>query len=210
MEKTISPSQEPITEGQIGKIAELLTAALRKSKGNLPSDLVQKALEQPGKVLSVELQKIVSRYVHAVSGMIYRMVKVDRILPTLRAINKASKNVGCSEETMNHLPLNDGPEEVEIILFKGSPSLHYSDLGKEYELRGLKPVDPASLAAFIEVNELSVYGYPIITYWKGENHKIYFMVFGKDSIVVDPHAFDLLFVPPNPLDTICWYAGVRN
>ena len=53
MGNTITPSETEITQGQIGKICDLLTAGLRKSR--LLSDPVQEVIENQGDSLVEEL-----------------------------------------------------------------------------------------------------------------------------------------------------------
>ncbi|HEY4509664.1 MAG TPA: hypothetical protein VJC15_01610, partial [Candidatus Paceibacterota bacterium] len=63
---TMTPSN--ITQGQIGKLCDLLTAALRKS--GLPSEPVQQVIESQGDTLVAEMVATVRKRAEAMSNVI--------------------------------------------------------------------------------------------------------------------------------------------
>lgn len=92
-----------------------------------------------------------------VDPLIIRKVKVDRSRTPQEALDATGRWVQyIDHEVADAMPKGDG-EEAEVIFFKPDLSerngvISDYDLEKEYELRGLKPADPYSVAAVNEAD----------------------------------------------------------
>ena len=80
------------------------------------------------------------------------------------------------------------------------------DLEKEFELRGLKPADPVSVAAVNEADPAFADEKPHGTHWKDAKGNWYYAAFfrwnGKRRVDVDRSG--------NDWDDRWWFAGVRK
>lgn len=166
MTTVMTPST--ITSGQIGKAQELLEARLRKS--GFPSAAVQQVLETQGDVLAAEWLAAIQKRVDAVSDMIVRHVCVNRSRTPQEAIAATGRKRYVTDAVVAEMPRGDG-DEAEVIFFKGGRWISDADLGKEYELRGLKPTDPYSLAAVNEDDPAFADDHPNGTHWKDADGK---------------------------------------
>lgn len=70
MTKVVTPSGDPITVGQVGKLQELLGAALRKS--GLMSEPTQTVIETQGESLVAELVSTIRKRVEAMMALAFR------------------------------------------------------------------------------------------------------------------------------------------
>lgn len=136
----------PITEGQIGKINELLGAKLRKHKNELSTKTMQLILENPE--FSDELFQVIRRRAEAFNDVIVRTVKVNRSRSLKQAVIATKRKYFLTDSVLGEIPENN-EEEVEVVFFKLGKSITCSELEKEYQFRGLVP-DPI---AQIAVNE---------------------------------------------------------
>jgi len=108
---------------------------------------------------------------------IVRRIRVDRtrtpqqaLLATGRKYYDVDNNVDMN--IVNAMPMGEG-EEVEVVFFKLDLSdrggmILSDELEKEFELRGLKPADPISLAAVNEADPAFADDHPHGTHWKDE------------------------------------------
>ena len=165
MAKTMSPS-ETITAGQIGKIQEILGAALRKS--NLQSNPTQQVLETQGDVLATELVVVILKRVEAVSNIIIRCVSVNRDHSPQGILDATSRKQYTNSDVVAAMPKGKGGK-AEVVFFKLGHYVSDNDLEKEYELRGLKPADSYSIAAINEVDPTFADEHPNTTHWKDTN-----------------------------------------
>lgn len=201
MTKVMTP--EPITEGQIGKINELLAAKLRKHKNELPSEIVQKAMGMPE--LAEELFQAIQKRVEALSDMIVRTVKVDRSRSAKQAIDATGRKQYLNDAVVAEMPMATG-EEVEVFFFKLGRQVSNADLEKEYELRGLTP-DPIAQMAVNETDPAFADEHPNGTQWKNSKDQWCFAAchrWGGDGRYVavnqSGHAWDGHW----------WFAGTRK
>ncbi len=204
MAKTISPSG-PITEGQIGKVNELLGAKIRKNQKEFPSDVVQQVLISNGDALAKELLAVVRKYVDAASNLITRVVTVNRKRSGKEALTATGRNQYVDDSVVVQMP-NGTTEETEVVFFKLGRYVSDNDLDKEYELRGLKPADPFSLAAVNEAAPAFADEHPNGTHWKDKNDKWCYATFFR---WIDGRSV-CVFRSDDGWNDDWWFAGVRK
>ena len=159
---------EPITEGQIGKLNQNLSAKLNKHKGEIPSNLFQQLLGSDS--LIDEIFACIRKRVDAISDLIVRSVKVNRNRSAQEALKATGRTQYGDNDVIKDMP-NAKSEEVEVFFFKLGRYVNDNDLDKEYELRGLKPSDPFSLSAVNEADPAFADEYPNGTHWKDKGGK---------------------------------------
>lgn len=165
-----------ITAGQVGKVQELLGAALRKS--DLQSEPAQQVLESQGAQVINEMVAVFRRYVEAVSNMIVRHVAVNRNRSPEEAVAATGRNKYLNDVVVATMPQGDG-NEVDVFFFKLGHGISDADLDKEYELRDLKPADPYTLAAVNEADPTFADDHPNGTHWKDSNGNWCFVAFDR-------------------------------
>ena len=202
MEKTVSPF-EPTTDGQIGKLNEKFAARLRKHNKELPSDIFQQLLSDD--TLIDEMFISVRKRIEVRSEFVTRTVTVNRNRSAKEALEATGRNQYITDSVAKNMPKAEN-DEVEIILFKIGRQISDNDLDKEYELRGLKPADPYSLAALNEADPAFADEHPNGTHWKDADDKWCCAVFdrwlGERFVRVDRDG--------NDWDDCWWVAGVRK
>lgn len=80
------------------------------------------------------------------SEMIIRVVKVNRHCTPEEMLNTTGRQQEIDAEVITTMPCGRG-EETEIVFFAVDRFVDPGDLEKEYEVCGLTPADPYSLAA---------------------------------------------------------------
>lgn len=199
-----------ITLGQIGKLFELLEPVLRKS--GLQSEPSQQVLENQGSQVVGEMFAVFRKYVEASSNMILRHVAVSRLHSPQQAINATGRKKYCSDSVVNAMPQGEG-DELDIFFFKPDASAYDkngyispAEVAKQFELRGLKPVDPYALAAFNEAEPAFADDYPNCTHWEDENGNGGHIAFLRrdDERRVGVRQND------RDLDDDWWFAGCRK
>jgi hypothetical protein len=203
MGTTVTPS-EAMTTGQIGKICDLLTAALRKA--GLQNGPVQQIIETQGEALTAELVGALRKRIEAVSDMIVRHVRdVDRARAPRQALEATGRNLYVNDRVVEAMPRGQGTE-ADIYFFKLGRYVSDTDLDKEYALRGLVPADPYSLAAVNEDDPAFADDYSNATHWKDVNGRWCHAAFGRwdgeRGVLVDSSAYDW--------DVDWWFAGIRK
>lgn len=163
MTQVVSPSIESITKGQIGKFYDVLADALGKS--GLPKDPTQQVLEEQGKALASEFVAAVRKRVEAMSSIITRRVSVDRSRDPQAVLDATGRKQYTDGKVVKAMPCGEG-DEVDVHFFKLGRWISDADLDKEYDLRGLKPADPYSLAAVNEADPAFADDHPNGTHWK--------------------------------------------
>ncbi len=234
--KTVIPSSRPITKGQVDKFIEVTAAKLRKS--GLPSNLVQRVLEKHKGALAdgfvKKLRWLVEKEGRA-STIIVRTAKVDpsrSLKNTVKALEAAgfytsyglrsdmpnetwvtqSMPKATTDEVEVHFFNLGCPELSEYLISVGSTSsVEGIDIDKEYELRGLKPVDPYTLAALNEVDPTFAKKYPNGTHWDvGDAERVCHMAFSEKQNTGKLHpgvCADVYWL--TTMNTYyCWLAGV--
>lgn len=199
----MTPSTEPLSEGQIAKLNQNLTARLLKHKNELPGNIFQQVLGD--ETLLDDFYASIQKRIDAISNLIIRKVKVNRNQTPQQMLDATGRKQYTDGSVVAMMPKGEG-EEVEVFFFNLGRFVNDNDLEKEYELRGIKPADPYSLAA---VNTDSAFAdkYPNGTHWKDTNGKWCFATFSHWSD-------DGRFVNVNRIDSDWndgwWFAGVRK
>lgn len=163
MANPMSPSNDPITPGQIAKFFDLLSAALRKS--GLPSEPTQQILENQGKALAEEFVVAVRRRVEAISDMIVRHVVVDPTRSPQQALDATGRKQYTNTAVVKSMP-KAGHDEADVCFFPVKRWISDDDLVLEFETRGLKPVDPFTLAQANADDPAFADDHPNATHWK--------------------------------------------
>lgn len=202
MTKVVTPSS--ITPGQIGKIQELLAADLRKSEG-LPSEFVQQIIETQGDSLVAELVSAICRRVEAVSNLVVRRVKVDRSRTPQQILDATGRRQYTDPGVVKAMPRGEG-EEAEVHFFRLGRYVSDDDLVQEFDLRGLKPTDPYSLAVVNEADPVFADNYPNDTHWKDSKGNWCYIAFDR----WDGERIVLVLRTAKAWDDSWWFAGSRK
>lgn len=172
-----------ITLGQVGKLLELLESALRKS--GLQSEPVQQVLENQGPHVVSEMLAVFRNHVEAVSDMIIRHATVDRTRTPQQAIKMTGFKYNCETSVVISMPQGEG-DELDVFFFKPDASTYdeygnisEDEVAKQFELRGLKPVDPYTLAALNEADPAFADEHANVTHWKDTNGEWCYCAFGR-------------------------------
>lgn len=144
--------------------------------------------------------------------LISRKVSVNRNRAPMEALRAAGVTTVFAKsggDVVTKMPRGEG-EEAEVFFFKLKHVANdFTDLMKEYRLRGLKPADPYSLAAVNEADPMFASEYPNVTHWRkskcyGEWCIAMFGRFlGEDRTAVRPN-WDSTWSPH------WWHAGLHT
>jgi len=186
MTKIMTPSENTITAGQIGKIQDNLAAALRKS--GLPSEPTQEVIETQGDSLIAELVAAVRKRVEAVNKIIRRAVKVDRTKTAAEVIDATSRvRWYTDEQVLAEMPL-DGREEDIVKFFELDYDPTVDELDREYKTRILRP-DPAAVAQAMTDDPALADERPVSVQWRNSKGHACYAIFdrygGKRDVRVD-------------------------
>ncbi|OGY64581.1 MAG: hypothetical protein A3B92_00400 [Candidatus Harrisonbacteria bacterium RIFCSPHIGHO2_02_FULL_42_16] len=107
---------------------------------------------------------------------ITRIVRVNRIRSPQEALNATGRNQYVNPDVINAMPKGEG-EKTKVVFFSLGHWVSDEDLEREYEARGLKPVDPYSLAAVNEADPAFADSHPNSTHWKDSNGQWCYTVF---------------------------------
>lgn len=200
MTKVVTPS---ITAGQIGKLQDLIGAALRKCE--LPSEEVQIVLAKQGDALVAEFLASLRKRVEAIGSTITRHVTVDRCRSPEETLKATGRRLYLTHSVVASMPRGDGLE-ADVIFFQLNRWISDNDLGREYELCGLKPADPYSLAKANEADPAFADTHPNCTHWKDADGKWCYAAFGSwgGGRGVDVHRNG------SDWDDGWWFAGSRK
>ncbi len=182
MGKTMTPSEQEITAGQIGKIQEILGAGLRKS--GLQNEPTQIVLETQGDALVDELVAVVRRRVEMVSNAIIRRVKVDRTRTPQEMIDATGRRQYTDRKIVDSMPRGEG-EEVDLHVFRPEAWEYDRDgymsiAGLEAALkrRGLK-ADPYAQIVLNTVDPAFADEHPNGCQWDVEGNTSSFVTFDR-------------------------------
>ena len=176
MAKTVTASQQMMTDGQIDNVVDKFRAALCQHRREFLFDAVQRLLGAEN--LGMECLTPFCALVEAQSDFIFRRVKVDRSRTPQAVLNATGRNQYINKDVVNVIPKGEG-EEVEVIFFNLDRPVSDADLAKEYDFRGLKPADPYSLAAVNEADPAFADQQPNTTHWKDSAGKWCYAVFNQ-------------------------------
>ena len=204
MAKTMTASgPKTITNGQNENVADKLRATMRKHRSEVASDMAQKVLGVEN--LGMELYAVVRKHAERFSNMLSRIVAVDRSRSPQAALDATGRRQYTDRAVVDAMPRGDGTE-VEIFFFKPGCFLSDADLEKEFDLRGLKPADPYSLAAVNEKDPAFADAHPNATHWKDAAGRWCFATFyrWRDGRLVGVDRGD------HDWHDRWWFAGVRK
>lgn len=199
--ETMTPST--MTDGQIDKAADIFRSVLRKHRIELASEAVQQVLGVAE--LGAELLAVLRKRVEAVSNMIMRRASMDRDRTPQQALDATGRKRYTNDDVVAVMPKGEG-DEAEVVFFKLGRYVSDDDLEKEYELRGLKPADPFSLAAVNEADTAFADERPNGTHWKDANGKWCYIAFDRWNVERDVNVYR----DDSAWDGGWWFAGLRK
>ena len=157
-----------MTDGQIENAVGKLRDALRKHRSEITSDVAQEVLgvENLGMMMFAPFRQRVEE----VSNLIIRTAEVNRHRSPQEAIEATGRVQYTDRKVVDAMPKTSA-DEVEVVFFKPDLSqrnghISNDDLEKEFELRGLKPANPYTLAAVNEADPAFADEKPHGTHWK--------------------------------------------
>ena len=196
-------NHDPITVGQAGKLYDVFVAALCKS--GLPKEPSQQVIEHHGVQVVDEMVAVFRKHVEAISNTIVRHVSVNRSRTPQKALDATGRKQYTNESVVATMPQGKG-DEADVDFFKLDRYVSDADLDKEYELRGLKPADPFTLAAVNEADPAFADKYPNGTHWKNADGEWCYLTFSRWGVerYVDCRRDGLDW------DVYWWFAGLRK
>lgn len=175
---TPSVGSKMTTAGQIDKAVANYRALLEKHAGEFDIEAVQTVLGQSE--FAGEQLAIFRKCVEAISNLIVRRVKVNRSLTPQQVLDATGRKQYTNRKVVDSMPRGND-EEVEIVFFNLGHSVSDVELEREYELRGLKPADPYSLATVNADDPTFADEKPHGTHWKDAGGKWCFATFSQWS-----------------------------
>lgn len=200
----MTASEELMTDGQVDNLVDKFRAAVRKHCSEFPRSAVQEALGVEN--LGMECLTPFRRRVEAISNLIVCRVKVNRNLSPQEVLNATGHRQYTDQKVVDGMPRGNG-EETEVVFFNLGRYVNDDDLEKEYEIRGLKPADPYSLAAVNEADPTFTDQNHNSTHWKDANGKWCYAAFFRWRGIeryVRVFRFDCAW------SGCWWFAGLRK
>ena len=157
-----------MTDGQIENVVNKVRDAMRRHRFEITSDAAQWALGT--KNLGMVMFDPFRERAKAVSNLIVYKVPVNRGRSPQEAIEATGRAQYTDRKIVDSMPKGRG-DEIEVVFFELDLSqrngfISDDDLEKEFELRGLKPADPISVAAVNEADPAFADEKPHGTHWK--------------------------------------------
>lgn len=151
MGQTLTHLPSRLTTAQAGKIFGPVLAGLLREPGLRP-EFAELAIRIHSDQMTREMLEVVHKYVHAFKGLEVQPVRVDRSRKLEDAANKLTSRTSVSKEldqkAVSSMPTR-GDDVVDLYSFKlDGRQRDGAEIGREYELRGLKP-DPLAHVAFV-------------------------------------------------------------
>ena len=211
MATTIAPI-DGMTSEQAGRAADRFQVRCRKEGSTLPKNMVQAVLEEEGDQLTDDMFTTLRTRVERRASVIIRRVRVNRTRSPQEILNATGRKQYTDPTVVDSMPKGEG-EEVEVHFFKSDASAYdkngwISDdnLEKQFELRGLKPADPYSVAAVNEADPAFADERPNGTHWQNADGKWCYSAFfhWDDERGVDVDYYDYGW--PGGW----WFAGLRK
>ena len=199
-----------MTDGQIENAVNKLRDAMRKHRSEITSDVAQQVLgvENLGMMMFTPFRERAEA--EAVSNLIVRTVKVNRSRSQQGAIEATGRAQYTDRTVVDSMPKGEG-DKVEVVFFKPDLSqrngfISDDDLEKEFELRGLKPADPISVAAVNEADPAFADEKPHGTHWKDAKGNWCYATFNRWGVGCG------VYVSRYGCDWCgsWWFAGVRK
>jgi len=197
-----------MSDGQIENAVCKLRDAMRKHRSEIGLYAAQRVLgiENLGMILFAPFLE----RAEALSNLIFRRVTVDRSRSPQEALNATGHTQYTDRTVVDAMPKGDC-DEVLVVFFKPDLSnrngfISDDDLEKEFELRGLKPADPYSLAAVNEADTAFSDEHPHGTHWKDSDGNWCCATFGRWS---DERRMGVYHYVIDWNDD-WWFAGIRK
>lgn len=203
-----TPAAAEMTDGQIEDAVNKLRDAMHKHRSEITSDAAQQVLGVVN--LGMMMFTPFRERAKAVLNLIIRVVKVNRGRSQQEAIKATGRTQYTDRNVVDAMPKGEG-DEVEVVFFKPDFSnrngfISDDDLEKEFELLGLKPADPISVAAMNEADPAFADEKPHGTHWKDAKGNWDCAMFscwdGKRRVFVDRCS--------SGWDDRWWFAGIRK
>lgn len=112
------------------------------------------------------------------NNLIVRRVQVDRTRIPQQVLDATGYKQYADAKVVQTMPRGEG-EETEVVFFQVGRYVSDAELQKEYELRGLRPADPYSLAKVNEDDPSFVDEYPNGTHWQDADGRWCFAAFRR-------------------------------
>ncbi len=140
-----------------------------------------------------------------ISNLVIRQVVINRSRTLQQALNATGRKQYINKSVVATMPQGKG-DEADVVFFNLGRYIRDADLDKEYELRGLKPVDPFTLATVNEADSAFADDHPNGTHWKDVNGKWCFFTFSRwnDERIMGCDRYE------NGWDVYWWFAGLRK
>lgn len=171
---------QKITDDQVDQILGVLRGQLEGCSSLLLEKDVQKVLKLPR--LGIDLLSVFLRHVEVVAQEIIRIVVIQDTDRTpqeaLNATNRRDPGSLCPDVIDSMPTIRD--KEAEIRFFKVNDSeVSDDELTRHYDIRGLKPVDPLTLAALNEADPAFADQYDNCTHWQDADGNWCHLAFNK-------------------------------
>lgn len=165
-----------MTDDQVNKLVEQFRAYAIKHAKDYTSEASQVALGTKGLVEKMFVP--FRERVEAVSNMIIRHVTVDLGLTGQQALKATGRVRYTTDSVVSAMP-RPTVTEASVYFFNIGRDVSCADLYKEYELRGLEPVDPFTLAAVNKADPAFADSHPNATQWTDVNDKFCYEAFTR-------------------------------
>lgn len=172
MTKVVTPST--ITESQIGKVVELISAKLRKS--GLPKEAVQHVLKTQGGELAEEFLARFCGCVELQSDWITRAVTVDRTRSPQQVLDGIGRKQTGKRDVVATMPKGTG-DTVKVVFFPLSCCASDDQVESELAKRGLVACDPLSLAQVNADDPAFADSHKNFTQWRDKDGRWCYAVF---------------------------------
>ena len=198
-----------MTDGQIETALSKVRDAMRKHRDDILKGVAQQVLGVEN--LGMEMFAPFRKHAEMMSKFIIRHVKVNRNRPPRVALQATGRTLYVNDEVVAAMPKGK-TVGTDVIFFKPDPDVYKNgvisddDLEKEYEKRGLVPVDPYSLSAVNEADPVFADDHPNGTHWKDATGKWCYAAFRRwyDGRLVGVNRGDYDW------SDCWWFAGVRK
>ncbi len=212
MDTPLSPSvtetDQYLTEGQIGKICEMIAATLRKERNRFPKGSVQDIIEKHTTQLQKEMASatvtVFENIIVLTSNIITRPVKVNRHRKPQEMIEALGRVQYTEKSVVKIIPMEEGEDKV-VEFFKMDQFTSDDKLDQELDRRGLKR-DIYAQAAVNEADPTFADTHPNGMSWKDENGNWCYIAFLRpgDERYVDVYRHSFVWLDD------WWFGGVRK
>lgn len=208
-----------ITDKQIKDAVKKFEHTLREHRSEIPSDVARQilAFENLGMLMFAPFRE----RAEAVSNLIVRMVTVNRSRSPQEALEATGREQYTDRKVMDAMPKGEGNEVVEVVFFTDRSKLDSfmsnDDLENEFDLHGLKPADPFSVAAVNEADPAFADKRRHLTHWKNAEGDWCCIQFGNclghRSVWVNNRGdgdSNLKDDKNGSFNGVLWFAGIRK